>query len=219
MGSNPFSILGVSESASQEELFIAYKAARGKYEHMRFEPGEKGAEACSRIDEIEQAYRDAKDILAAQNQKSNVFEGVVVDEFARVDNLLKEKRYQEARAILDSMSYKSAHWYYLSSIINYANGDYITARDELREAVRMEPNNEKYKFSLNRIEAKLSGQPGANRTEFYAREGTNDNNRRSYSGDGSDSGRRGCTACDVCTGILCADCCCECMGGDLISCC
>ena len=29
----------------------------------------------------------------------------------------------------------------------------------------------------------------------------------------------GCTACDICNGLICADCCCECMGGDLISCC
>ena len=29
----------------------------------------------------------------------------------------------------------------------------------------------------------------------------------------------GCSACDVCNGLICADCCCECMGGDLISCC
>ena len=29
----------------------------------------------------------------------------------------------------------------------------------------------------------------------------------------------GCNACDMCSSLICADCCCECMGGDLISCC
>lgn len=29
----------------------------------------------------------------------------------------------------------------------------------------------------------------------------------------------GCNACDICNGLICADCCCECMGGDLIPCC
>ena len=29
----------------------------------------------------------------------------------------------------------------------------------------------------------------------------------------------GCSTCDICNGLICADCCCECMGGDLISCC
>ena len=29
----------------------------------------------------------------------------------------------------------------------------------------------------------------------------------------------GCSVCDICNGLICADCCCECMGGDLIGCC
>ena len=29
----------------------------------------------------------------------------------------------------------------------------------------------------------------------------------------------GCNASDICNGLICADCCCECMGGDLIPCC
>ncbi|HBN81189.1 MAG TPA: molecular chaperone DnaJ, partial [Ruminococcaceae bacterium] len=28
-----------------------------------------------------------------------------------------------------------------------------------------------------------------------------------------------CSACDACSSLICADCCCECMGGDLIPCC
>ena len=32
-------------------------------------------------------------------------------------------------------------------------------------------------------------------------------------------GGGGCSACDLCSGLICADCCCECMGGDLIRCC
>ena len=32
-------------------------------------------------------------------------------------------------------------------------------------------------------------------------------------------GSGSCDACDMCSGLICADCCCECMGGDLISCC
>ena len=29
----------------------------------------------------------------------------------------------------------------------------------------------------------------------------------------------GCNACDICNVLICADCCCECMGGELIPCC
>ncbi|NCU32158.1 MAG: molecular chaperone DnaJ, partial [Candidatus Moranbacteria bacterium] len=34
-----------------------------------------------------------------------------------------------------------------------------------------------------------------------------------------DNQRTACTPCNVCSSLICADCCCECMGGDLISCC
>ena len=30
---------------------------------------------------------------------------------------------------------------------------------------------------------------------------------------------RDCSLCEICGTLLCFDCCCECMGGDLISCC
>ena len=40
-----------------------------------------------------------------------------------------------------------------------------------------------------------------------------------YGGYNPNGQMGGCTACDVCNGLICADCCCECMGGDLISCC
>ena len=41
-------------------------------------------------------------------------------------------------------------------------------------------------------------------------------NQENYSG-GSASG--GCNVCDTCSSLILADCCCECMGGDLIPCC
>ena len=39
---------------------------------------------------------------------------------------------------------------------------------------------------------------------------------RKQGGSGQAGGGSGC---DMCSGLLCADCCCECMGGDFIRCC
>ena len=38
-------------------------------------------------------------------------------------------------------------------------------------------------------------------------------------GGGYHTSGGGCSTCDICSGLMCADCCCECMGGDLIRCC
>lgn len=220
MQKSPFEILGVKENVTQEELYRAYKKERSKYDEMRFEPGERGAEACARIDEIELAYRDAKDILAAVSvvEAEVVVDGVTGNRLDTADQLIKEKKYNEARAVLDSIDYKNGQWYYLSSIINYAQGNKEAAKDDLEKAVNEEPTNERYKSALNRLNAKMAGGPGANRTEYYAREG----GQSPYTNRHTDRGeapRRGVGPCDICAGLLCADCCCECMGGDLISCC
>lgn len=64
----------------------------------------------------------------------------------------------------------------------------------------MNPTNPEYQAALNQMQRQRSGFNG------YRQPGT--------------TGRTGgCSACDMCSGLICADCCCECMGGDLINCC
>jgi hypothetical protein len=38
-------------------------------------------------------------------------------------------------------------------------------------------------------------------------------------GSGYRTTASGCNSCDLCQTLICADCCCECLGGDLIRCC
>ena len=95
------------------------------------------------------------------------------------------------------------------------------ARNELNEAVSEDPNNAKYATALKHMEEKMQTHEG----EGYARSNVynyrdDGSNERSYSNEADyRRGGRGMTPCDCCTSLLCADCCCECMGGDLISCC
>ena len=43
---------------------------------------------------------------------------------------------------------------------------------------------------------------------------------KNFSGGYDTNGKgNGCSGCDFCSSLICADCCCECMGGDLIPCC
>ena len=60
-------------------------------------------------------------------------------------------------------------------------------------ACSMEPQNREYTDAFNNLNNNASG---GYRTSHE--KGT------------------GCSACDICSGLMCADCCCECMGGDLI---
>lgn len=226
MQKDPFVTLGVSETVTQNELYEAYKAARSQWESKRFEPGETGAEACEKLDEIEEAYRSANEIL-----QSRYYVTTVSDKLEEADNLIKSRRYDEAQSVLDGITEKTAEWHFLQSIILYSKRRSPEAVEQLRLAVQMEPGNAKYTSALKQMEAKMhinanaDGGAGAGRSDGYQRSGVynyrdDGGSGRSYSDDESfRRGGRGMTPCDCCTSLICADCCCECMGGDLISCC
>lgn len=212
MQKNPFVILGVDESVTQNELYDAYKKKRSPWEERRFALGADGSEACEKIDMYDEAYREAKEIL---DERILIAEAKTLD-FSDVDALLRERRYDEARRLLETRySIKTAEWHFLMSVVLVSEKKYYDAREELRSAVHIEPSNEKYVAALKNIEEKMNG--GQRRESAY----TNDNGGRSYvnSDEYRNGTHRGCSPCEVCQALYCADCCCECMGGDLISCC
>ena len=86
--------------------------------------------------------------------------------------------------------------YYLKGAAQQRRGWLDYASENFDRACRMDPNNREYAAAKENLDASKNGG-------FRSA-------RKSSSG---------CSACDVCSGLLCADCCCECMGGDLIPCC
>lgn len=63
------------------------------------------------------------------------------------------------------------------------------------------PNNPEYRAAYNQL--MWQRNTGTNRQGPYRTQGQ----------------ANGCSGCDMCSGLICADCCCECMGGDLVPCC
>lgn len=222
MQKDPFVTLGVSETVTQNELYEAYKAARAKWEDKRFEPGDVGTEACEKLDEIEEAYRSADEIL-----RSRYYVTTVEDKLKEADDLIKSRRYDDAQRVLDEVTEKTAEWHFLESIVYYAKRRRTDALEHLRLAVEMEPGNDKYTSALKQMEGKMHVVRSADAARGDAGDGYERSNVYNYRDDGSRSyrdddynrGGRGITPCDCCSSLICADCCCECMGGDLISCC
>ena len=77
-------------------------------------------------------------------------------------------------------------------------GHHVDAQRYLERACTMDPGNMEYAQTYNSLRQ-----------------------RGGAYGGGYNTGRQasGCSACDVCSTLMCMDCCCECMGGDLIACC
>ncbi|MBO7156122.1 MAG: hypothetical protein J6V83_01825 [Clostridia bacterium] len=221
MQKDPFIVLGVTDSVTQNELYEAYRNARREWEGKRFAVGEEGAYACEKLDEIEQAYRDADEILKSRYFVSEAPKAEEThSRYDEIDRLIKDKKYVDAQLALEDIKIRDAKWHYLQSIIYHAEGRIRDSYSHLKTATEIEPENTNYTEALKRMEAKINGE-FAQRQGFYAYRDNNSNDgpNRSYRDGDFHNNRGGMSPCDCCQGLICADCCCECMGGDLISCC
>lgn len=207
MSKNPFVILGVDENTvTQNELEEAYKAERAKYAEDRFLEGESGEIATRKISEIDEAYREALEKLKTRATVSN--NGV---SYTEIEAQIRAKNYNEAQSMLDSITVRDAEWHFLQSVIYYKKGWISESKLQLERAVALDPNNSKYKTELD----KMNGE-GSQQNHQYSRHsyGYGQGAHRSYSYD-----RPQASTCDCCSTLCALDCCCECMGGDLIPCC
>lgn len=206
-------ILGVGENCTQDELYAAYRQKRDIYADMRFEPGEKGEEACAMLQEIEDAYNEANDIIASRYEIKYTGE-----DLSDVDNAIKEGKLDEAQSILDNCANRTARWHYLQSAIFFRKKWAGDAYRQLEIACQMEPDNQQFQEAKRNLERHLKANTTSQENSFY-NDSRKSEGERSYTDIHATRSPRGCTVCDVCSTLICADCCCECMGGDLISCC
>lgn len=185
---DPYKILGIMPTASDEDVKSAYKSLLRQY---------SGDEA--KIAEITEAY----DSIMNSRRRGIGQSGETG--FAEVRRLLQNGNYNDASSALESIPEKTAEWYFLNGSICYARGWLNEAYSNFEQACRMEPYNPEYNSALRHMSDNRKG---------YMRGDPND------SGFGGNLGTPcGCGVCDICNGLICADCCCECMGGDLIPCC
>jgi len=206
MHKNPFVVLGVEKDATQAEVREAYERLRDEYRMQIHVEGEEGKKAAKKLSELEDAYREAMEILSEGSSVQGVY--------PHVAELLKRKDFDQAQAALDKVSERDAEWHYYQSAVYHGKGWNYEAKAQLEMAINMDPDNQKYKDTLERMKKHEAGTFGGN-----AGGSTAGGPQRSYDTYENMQGRRGASAGDCCASLICADCCCECMGGDLIRCC
>ena len=196
MANKLYDLFGLDEGCTDEELDAAYGRLRSKYAEDRFLEGEAGNIAAKKLTELDNAYRD---IVAQRREASNASAGTQNNAFKSVEDKIRSGDLAGAQNELDGFNERNAEWHYLYGIVCFRGGDYSSARNYLDRAVSMEPGNAEYR---------------------RARDSLNARSTRSYhTYDNGDTGATVNTACNCCSTLLCADSCCECMGGDLIPCC
>ncbi len=202
---DPYRILGVSRDVSDEDLKSAYRKLARKYHPDNFATDETArAMAEEKMKEINEAY-DAIQNDRKQGRPYGPAGSSTSDtsynrnSYITVRSYINAGRPAEADDILESISIhdRGAEWQFLKGCIAASKGQYFDAQSYFTKACNMDPSNMEYRAALNNM------QRGAG------------NYNRGYTTTTSSNG----CGCDICTALLCADCLCECCGGDLISCC
>ena len=204
---NPYDVLRVDKNATDEEIKKAYHSLARKYHPDNYSSNPDMAElANEKMKEINEAYEAIKKMReggTGSGTGTGTGSGSFSD-FSSIRSLINLGRYAEAELSLEKMpqDMRTAEWHYLKSILLFRRGWTSDAMHELGIARSMDPQNPEYERARQEYERNAGAYRGG-----YA------GSRGSYRGRSTDDN------CDCCMSLWCADCCCECMGGDLISCC
>ena len=228
----PYEILGVSPNADDEAIKRAYHELARKYHPDRYTNSDLADVAKEKMQEVNAAYeeiqreREARAAAGADasggasgtdssyggrahdsygggagagNYRSHNYSADAREKFILIRNCINANNITEAERLIAEVdpADRGAEWVFLTGCIQMRKGFYVDAQRSFDEAYRMEPTNNEYWQAKERMRQ--------NASSF---------------GNGYNTTRSGgCDGCDMCSSLLCADCCCECMGGDLIPCC
>lgn len=196
---DPYSVLGVSPSATDEEIKQAYRALAKKYHPDNYQNSPLADLASEKMKEINAAYDEIQTrrkgngnaSSAGYSTTSSRADLQAIREQINIGNILMAEQLCEAV----SYTRRNAEWYYLRGLIFQRQGRFANASECFRTACNQDPQNPEYAAKYREIHNTAN--------QYGAPQGYQDN----------------CSACDVCQGLICADCLCECCGGDLIRCC
>ena len=204
---DPYEVLGVNKNATDAEIKAAYKELARKYHPDNYADNPLSDLAEEKMKEINEAYDSIMNSRRGKKRSgaSSDTDYTPSSEFMDIRNLIAANRLEDAQELLDGVdiSRRTAEWYFLNGSVLYRRGWFDDAFASFSNACRMDPGNPEYRAAYERLSNQRGG--GFRGTGGYRPAGSGMNT--------------GCSPCDMCCGLMCADSCCECFGGDIIPCC
>lgn len=175
---DPYQVLGVSPSASDEEIKKAYRSLSRKYHPDANINNPNRAQAEEKFKEVQQAY----DQIMKEKQQGGGYSGYggygtgsysgransygyyggtgasrqreESPQMRAAANYINNRHFAEALNVLNNIPFgeRTASWYYYSAHANRGTGNNIQALEHAKRAVEMEPNNMEYRIFLQQLE-------------------------------------------------------------------
>ncbi|CCJ33111.1 MULTISPECIES: J domain-containing protein [Caloramator] len=195
---DPYEVLGVSRNASIDDIKKAYRELVKKYHPDKYQDNPLRELAEEKLREINEAYEFLLKNHGQGNFNSGSYSYSNDSTFQIVREYIMKQDFYNAERELNKINTRNDEWYYLMGIVYINKGNYSQGYSYIKRAVEMNPYNQEYKDALNR----LNNTYRMNNSQYYSppRNTTDD-------------------CCEICAYLYCADCLCECCGGDLLSCC
>ena len=194
---NPYEVLGVSENATDEEIKTAYRNLAKKYHPDNYTDSPLADLAEEKMKEINEAYDRICDMRRNGSRSSSSTGSYGSSSsynrtsYPDVRQYIMNGRLDDAMELLNGVpeGSRNAEWYFLMVFSRKGWND--QAYNYFQRAYQMDPGNQEYQAAFNSMNA-----------------------RRTYNNPGyNTSDNMGCSACDICSGILCANCLCNCCRG------
>ena len=192
---NPYDVLGIDPSASDDEVKKAYRKLSRKYHPDANVNNPNKDQAEAKFKEVQAAYTQIMKMreqgssygsggygqgydtgydpfgygpfggYQQNSQQSSEYTDETSIHLKAAANYINSQHFREALNVLNNISNRTSKWYYLSAIANMGLGNNVTAMEHAKRAVDMEPGNPQYMQLLQQLQ--YGGQWYQQRGESY----------------------------------------------------
>ena len=156
---DPYVVLGVSRTASDEEIKKKYRELARKYHPDNYVNNPLADLAQEKMKEINKAYDTITKERAnggaqyqTYSQPGSTASGTAAGPYRDVRAAIMSGDFSRAEMILGSIVDRNAEWNFLMGAVCYHRGWMDEAARYFRTAVSMEPNNMEYRQALSQLE-------------------------------------------------------------------
>lgn len=197
---DPYSVLGVSPSASDDEIKKAYRDLARKYHPDNYQDNPLADLAQEKMKAINEAYdtitkaRAGGSAQSSQSYSQGYSQSYTQQSYAeqdasaaaaynRIRQAINAGNLTLADQLLAAIPTRDAEWYFLSGAVAYRKGWMDEAQRNYQIAASMAPGNAEYRQAMQMVRYNGGG--------YY---------RTGY--------QNGCDGCDICTALMCLNCLC-----------